>query len=293
MKNRLVTVIAILTIFVVSGCNDGIDTAIQDNVAIVETSSDVNYTHEEAKSVTNEPGEPDEESSGEEVGLDLGTDNTSDEGNIEEAETPPEATDSIQDDKPLRFEVTEIDDITFEMMDGLSFQKNPHISRADLRLVYVIYNNLEGEEEAGVLCVHKAIADDIKDIFYELYLVKYPIAKIQLVDYYGGDDDMSMLANNTSGFNYRVVAGSDKLSNHAYGLAVDINPLMNPYVTSRGIFPPEGEIYTDRALAIPGMVLKDDACYVAFTSRGFRWGGDWVNSKDYQHFDIKIEGINQ
>lgn len=194
---------------------------------------------------------------------------------------------------PLLFRVDLIDEQMAEEMMGKSYHENEHIQLEDLRYVQTGYFGFDGEEHQGAVVVHQAIASDILDIFMELYDARYPIEQLAPIDLYGGDDDASMLANNSSAFNYRVVAGTDRLSRHAYGLAVDINPLINPWVTSNGIYPPEGSVYADRTMEQQGMIKAGDPCYSAFTSRGFEWGGEWNSSKDYQHFDIKIEGINK
>jgi hypothetical protein len=189
--------------------------------------------------------------------------------------------------------IFEIDETMQTTMLGKSYHENPNIQFTDLRLVKVIYYGFDDLEHQGQLVVHKEIAQRVLDIFNELHEVTFPIEKIQLIDVYDGDDNKSMVDNNTSAFNYRVVEGTNHLSNHSYGLAIDINPLMNPYVTKNGIFPVEGTPYLDRDVPIKGMILKGDECYEAFISKGFSWGGDWKNSKDYQHFDIQIEGVNK
>jgi hypothetical protein len=106
---------------------------------------------------------------------------------------------------------------------------------------------------------------------------------VRLVDEFGGDDDRSMTANNSSGFNCRPVSGTSRWSEHAYGRAVDINPRQNPYVTARGaVLPPEGEAFVDRRHVRPGMV--DESVVDAFARIGWRWGGSWRSGQDYQHF---------
>jgi|GEM_PF-1847972 len=191
------------------------------------------------------------------------------------------------------FEVLPIDEQLKEIMEGKSYQENDKISYEDLRVVKVIYFGYDSNDHKGELVVHKEIAQKILEIFKVLYDEKFPVESVKLVDYFEGDDDLSMKANNTSGFNFRVIPGTDRISNHSYGLAVDINPLVNPYVTKKGVFPSEGEAYVDRTLEAKGMIKAGDVCYNAFITRGFTWGGEWQNSKDYQHFEIKIEGINQ
>lgn len=168
------------------------------------------------------------------------------------------------------------------------------ISYDDLCYVHVMHYNFDGEVTEGELICNKAIAQDLVEIFYELYKAEYQIEKIRLIDEYGGDDNLSMEDNNTSCFNYRVVDGSTKLSKHAYGLAIDINPFYNPYVRynddgSLHIDPVGSEPYADRSVAFPYKIDENDLCLKLFKEHGFTWGGDWNSMKDYQHFQKVIE----
>ena len=111
------------------------------------------------------------------------------------------------------------------------------------------------------------------------------IEQVRLVDEFGGDDDRSMAANNSSAFNCRKATGSDRWSEHAFGGAVDINPVQNPYVTGSGaVLPPNGAAHTRRDRATPGLITAGDPVVKAFAAIGWRWGGDWSEGKDYQHF---------
>lgn len=161
----------------------------------------------------------------------------------------------------------------------------------DLRYIRLKYFDFEGKEhEDGELIVNAQLAAEVAEIFYELYKAKYPFASVRLVDDYGepGDDNLSMAANNTSAFNYRVVTGTDTLSLHSYGAAIDINPVQNPYVDGERVVPEAGIEYLDRSLALPGMIGHDDLCYQLFAESGWRWGGDWEGDKDYQHFSKDV-----
>ena len=163
------------------------------------------------------------------------------------------------------------------------------ISYDDLSYVHVLYVDFNGETEAGELICSRTIAEDLTEIFYELFTAEYQIEKIRLIDTYGGDDIAAMADNNTSCFNYRPVAGSEKLSKHALGLAIDINPLYNPYVrytTENGqlVSPEEGEAYADRSKEFPYKIDSSDLCCRLFLEHGFTWGGNWNSVKDYQHF---------
>ena len=175
-----------------------------------------------------------------------------------------------------------------EKITGVSFHENDNITYDDLRYLNVLYVDFEGNTQKGEIICNKAIADDLVEIFKELYDNKYQIDKIRLIDEYGGDDDLSCDDNNTSCFNYRVVGGTDSLSKHALGLAIDINPFQNPYITYPNgverISPVGSEPYADRSSGLPHMILEGDLCYNLFIEHGFTWGGHWKTLKDYQHF---------
>ena len=173
-------------------------------------------------------------------------------------------------------------------MDDNSYKADCSVPLSDLRYVRVLYYGFDESVHIGELVVSKKIAQDMIEIFRGLYDAKYQIGKMVLVDDYGADDNASMADNNTSAFNYRMVAGTSKLSNHALGLAIDINPLYNPWIYVLDgkdiIDPPSGAQYADRTLGNPHYLDHDDLCYQLFIEHGFTWGGDWSSSKDYQHF---------
>lgn len=176
-----------------------------------------------------------------------------------------------------------------EEMIGVSYKENPTITFDDLSLVHILYRGFDCETHKGEIVVNEVIASDIVEIFKVLYSNDYKIQSVERIDKYNGDDDLSMKNNNTSAFNYRNIAGTNTLSNHSYGLAIDINPLYNPYVyLSNGkliVSPSEGLKYVDRTLDFPYKIDKNDLSYKEFTKRGFTWGGDWNIPKDYQHFE--------
>ncbi|MBD5522677.1 MAG: M15 family metallopeptidase [Lachnospiraceae bacterium] len=172
----------------------------------------------------------------------------------------------------------------------------PAISYEDLSYLSVLYYDFNGEVQSGELICNKGIANDLAEIFYELYMNEYQIEKIRLVDEYDADDTASITDNNTSCFNYRVVDGTTSLSKHALGCAIDINPFYNPYVVYNKdgsgetyISPPGSEIYVDRSKDFPYKIDENDLCYKLFKSHGFTWGGDWNSCKDYQHFQKVID----
>ena len=181
---------------------------------------------------------------------------------------------------------------------GLSYPRdsitNPAkdvIPLQDLRYVKIRYIDFDGKAQNGELICNQKIAQDLVEIFSELYDRQYPLASVRLVDDFGGDDLASMEADNTSCFNFREVTasggGSHKLSLHAYGLAVDLNPLYNPYVKKGKILPQSAKPYANRKNANPYRIDHEDLAYQLFTAHGFTWGGDWKSLKDYQHFEKK------
>lgn len=181
----------------------------------------------------------------------------------------------------------EIPDSVFARMDGVSFGEGCIVSREDLRYVRVLHIGFDEKTHIGELVCNQALADDFVSVFKELYEESYLIEKMLLVDEYDGDDEKSMEDNNTSCFNFRPVPGSDHLSQHAYGRAIDVNPLYNPYITADGYTPVNAGAYTDRSENTPHKIDEGDLCYQVFTEHGFFWGGNWNSVKDYQHFQMK------
>ena len=154
-----------------------------------------------------------------------------------------------------------------------------------MRLLTLTHWGFDGRTRQGELVVAADVADGVVEVFRTLFDARFPIESLRLVDEFGGDDDRSMAANNTSAFNCRHATGSTRWSEHAYGRAIDINPLQNPYVTSSGgVLPPEGAAHVDRDAATPGLVTADGPVVAAFRDIGWGWGGHWSSGKDYQHF---------
>ncbi len=163
------------------------------------------------------------------------------------------------------------------------------VSLNDLRYVHILHYDFEGKVTEGELICNEYIAQDLVEIFYELYRNEYQLEKVKLIDEYLGDDHLSMADNNTSCFNYRVVDDTTSLSKHAYGLALDINPFYNPYVRADSaggwyVSPEGADPYADRSKDFPHKIDENDLCYQLFTEHGFFWGGNWKWTKDYQHF---------
>ena len=170
-------------------------------------------------------------------------------------------------------------------MVGKSMPKEDSLIKfSDLSYLKLTYYGFDNKIHNGEMVVSKEVAPEAVSIFKELYEKKYPIEKVKLIDEYDGDDEASMEDNNTSAFCYRVISGTDTLSNHAKGLAIDINPKQNPHVTETAVLPQGSESFANRDDIKRGMIKKYDLCYKAFTKRGWGWGGHWKNP-DYQHFE--------
>ena len=157
-----------------------------------------------------------------------------------------------------------------------------------LRHLTVSHVDFEGRARTGEIVVHRDHAVDVVGVFRELYDAGFPIRRMRLVDAYGGDDDRSMAADNTSGYNCRRVAGTQRWSRHAFGDAVDINPRENPYVTDGGVQPPSGRRFAEVSRApgaevAPGVIRRGGVVARAFERIGWSWGGTW-SQPDYQHF---------
>ena len=182
-----------------------------------------------------------------------------------------------------------IPDYIFTLMQGRSYKKDCTVPRSDLRYLLILHRNLDGQAVIGELVVNKLIADDIIEIMKQLFIASYPIEKVHLIDYYDADDEKSMSDNNTSCFNWRNKTSSYGVSKHATGMAIDINPLYNPYYKfERGmetVQPAAGRPYLDRNSAFPYKITEGDLCHSLFTAHGFTWGGSWKSLKDYQHFE--------
>ena len=177
-----------------------------------------------------------------------------------------------------------IDEATRARMTA-SWRPSCPVPLEELRLLTLSYWGFDGQVHEGELVVHTAYADTVVSVFEALFAARFPIEQMRLVDEFGADDDRSMAANNTSGFNCRAATGSDRWSEHAYGRAVDINPVQNPYVTRAGaVLPPAGAAYLDRGTMTPGMITGDGPVVSAFGVAGWGWGGTWSSAKDYQHF---------
>lgn len=195
----------------------------------------------------------------------------------------PKAFDSI-------FKIEELSDSTLKRMTGKSYPESGcEIAVSDLRYLIIPHYDGKGSIRIGELVCHHDVAEEFMYLFKELFKIKFPIERMELIDNFGADDTRSMKANNTSAFNYRTVAGSDKLSKHALGIAIDINPLYNPCVRGEDVSPETSKPYVDRNRWFKYTLIKGDLVYKILHDKfGFSWGGDWDECKDYQHYEKKI-----
>ncbi len=232
------------------------------------------------------------------------TENSTEENSLEESGTDEnstsEPTTEEMDSHPDRFTYAEgffyepISDEIKERITGISYPDDgsAEITLEELAYLNVLYHDFEGGIQTGEIICNQYIALDLLEIFEELYRSGYQFEEIALVDKYEGNDRLSMTNNNTSCFNYRVVSGTNNLSQHAYGLALDINPFYNPYVVYSKdgseepyVSPKGSEAYADRSKDFPYKIDENDLCYKLFIEHGFTWGGNWNSVKDYQHFE--------
>jgi hypothetical protein len=193
-------------------------------------------------------------------------------------------------------------------MPGLSWHPGCPVPIESLRLLRVKYLGFDGAEHEGQIVVHAKLADEVLEIFREIFEAGFPIARMQTIEDFGGSDELSMAANNSSGFNCRANATTGQgYSKHSYGFAVDINPIQNPYAKPQvdisgkllhpiddaleppRVEPEAGRAFLDRREPKPGMIIKGDAVYRAFTRRGWTWGGDFEGRTDYQHFETWLD----
>lgn len=190
------------------------------------------------------------------------------------------------------YSVERLDDVIRATMAGVTWQPRCPVALGDLRRVIVPYMDFDGAEQTGAIVVHQDVADAVGRVFVKLHTARFPIAKIIPIEAFGGDDDRSTLANNTSAFNCRPSFGADgfptkRWSQHAYGRAVDVNPVQNPYVLANGtVVDPLAKPFVDRTIGAPGMATGGGVLVRAFAAGGWKWGGNWRSTKDYQHFSV-------
>jgi len=172
-----------------------------------------------------------------------------------------------------------------ELITGRTFRHDVPFGHYYLTYLTITHVDFHGVDRLGHLIVADAIGDEVLEIFREIYEARFPIYRMRLIDFYGADDYLSMAENNSHAFNFRYIAGTRTISRHGLGRAIDINPIQNPYIRGGTIWPYAGRAYLDRSYIRPGMVIRGDVVYRAFTSRGWIWGGNWTSPRDYHHFE--------
>lgn len=293
MKNKALKGLIIYTFIalIVLGCGKSVSTDDTSISALSTTEASESSETTESSSNKSDSTSTSELTSSSAVGTSSATGTST---AASSSSTTASSSSAIEDaDIESSFYAVEIPDDIFDKMQGKSYKEDCVVPRQDLRYVHVLHKNLEGETLEGELICHKIIADDLVSIFRELYDQSYPIEKIRLIDEYDADDEASMTDNNSSCFNYRTMTGSDKISKHGLGIAIDINTLYNPYVKGTGadiiVEPSAGAEYADRESDYPYKIEEGDLCYELFIEHGFEWGGSWNSVKDYQHFELSDE----
>ena len=187
------------------------------------------------------------------------------------------------------------DELFARMKQGNTFKENCIVPREDLWYIQALHKDKYGNEHLGEMVVHRLIAEDVLEILEKLYDADYPIERMVLPDNYMADDEIMMRDNNSSSFNFRFISHTTTISKHGLGMAVDINTLYNPYhkivknddgTQTEVIEPETGKPYLDRTKPFDYKIEKDDLCYKLFIEKGFEWGGEWSDRKDYQHFEL-------
>jgi hypothetical protein len=169
-------------------------------------------------------------------------------------------------------------------MTGVSWRPGCPVGLRDLRVVVARHWGFDGHEHVGRIVVHRDVAADVASVLRRLHAARFPIRRMVPVDAYGASDFRSIEADNTSAFNCRYVEGTSRWSEHAYGRAIDFNPIENPYVSGGRTSHRASVRYVDRTPCRRGMACPGNAVLRAFESIGWGWGGYWSGTKDYQHF---------
>jgi hypothetical protein len=169
-----------------------------------------------------------------------------------------------------------------------SYHRGCPVAPAQLRRIRLRFWGFDARAHVGELVVNVRVVADVETVFARLYRERFPIRRMRPIDAYRGSDEASMAADNTSGFNcrYAVAAGAKHWSMHAYGEAIDVNTIENPYVLGGVVHPRAGRAFVDRSHVRAGMAVPGGAIVDAFRSVGWGWGGDWTGSPDYQHFSV-------
>jgi len=190
----------------------------------------------------------------------------------------------LNTDEPI-FTSEPLPEEIIQLIMGSSFHDNTPFPTSHLAYLTITHANFYGQSQIGHLIIAASIADEVLDIFREIYEARFPIERMRLIDFYDASDYYSMADNNSVGFNFRYIAGTRTISRHGLGMAIDINPIQNPYQRGDTIWPIAGTPYLDRTNVRPGMIIHGDVVHQAFVSRGWIWGGSWRSPLDFHHFE--------
>ena len=183
-----------------------------------------------------------------------------------------------------RSRIAELSSQRKQQMTNVTWKAGCPVLMTDLQAVHFTHWQLDGSIRWGEVIVARKVAAGVQEIFAQLYAIGYPITSAKPMLYFNGKDDESMAANNTSAFNCRRVKGSKRYSQHSTGEAIDLNPLWNPWVKGTRVDPPTAREFANRELDHPGLIKPNDQIVSLFSEHGWKWGGYWRTTKDYQHF---------
>jgi D-alanyl-D-alanine carboxypeptidase-like protein len=184
----------------------------------------------------------------------------------------------------FRGSVTAIGPERAAAMTGVSWRQGCPVQLRDLRVVTATYRDFSTRARTGRVIVHRDVAAGVLGVLRRLYAAGFPLRRMVPVDAYGASDFRSIEADNTSAFNCRYVDGTQRWSEHAYGRAIDVNPIENPFVSGGRTSHPASVPYLDRTPCRAGMACTGNVLVQAFQAIGWGWGGNWGSVKDYQHF---------
>ena len=194
--------------------------------------------------------------------------------------------DEIQPKDDFQGSISKIPTDVKDEMKKYSWHPECPVSLEDLAYLKLSYWGFDHQKHTGTLIVNKRLANEVVNIFHELYNNHFPIERMETMNAFKGNDEAAMNANNTSAFNCRPLTGNTGgFSLHSYGYAIDINTLINPYVKGDEVLPPKGRAYLNRNKPVPGMIIQGDKTYQVFMKYGWTWGGSWSDRQDYQHFE--------
>ena len=171
---------------------------------------------------------------------------------------------------------------------GATWHPGCPVAADQLRRLKMSYVGFDGTSHLGTMVVNESVVTSVIRVFKLLYEAGFPIKEMTPESAYDGNDNAAAAADDTSGFNcrYAVAPGAPKWSVHAYGEAIDVNDVQNPYIDGATIIPPSGTAYRDRGDVRPGMAVAHGTLVDAFAEVGWYWGGRWTESPDYQHFSL-------